>query len=217
MADSSAARQHMLDCQILPNKVTETRVADAIMAVPRELFVPKALRGVAYVDEDLAIGEGRYLMEPMIFARMLQALSPTAEDVALEIGSGSGYGAVVLSKLVQSVVGVEESETLLEQANSHLNELGVDNAAVVQGALAAGYVDQAPYDAILINGAVEILPELVLRQIADGGRLVAVVRQNGIGRAAIYVRNKDTISSRILFDAQIPMLPGFAEEKGFVF
>lgn len=218
MTDFAAARLNMVESQIRTNKVTDPRIVDAFGTVPREAFVGEAKRGIAYIDEDLEVAPGRYLMEPMVLARLLQAAAPQAGDMALDIGCATGYSTAVLAQLAETVVGLERERTLMDAANRTLNALDVDNAVVVEGALEAGYQKQAPYNVIVFQGAVAEVPETVKRQLADGGRLVAVVvDQAGIGRGTLVQRAGDSFSSRTLFDAATPLLPGFAREVGFVF
>jgi len=216
--DFAAARANMVESQIRPNKVTDARVIAAFSAVPRECFVPKALRGVAYVDEDVPIGNGRYLMEPMVLARLLQAAQPQPGDLALEIGSGTGYGSAVLARLAGTVVAVEDDPALSAKAMSELVELGIDNVAIVNGPLMAGYPAQAPYDVILFSGAVGTVPAAIREQLAEGGRLVAVESDGtGLGKARMLTRTGGVVSGRVLFDAAVPLLPGAAREPTFVF
>jgi len=208
----------MVESQIRTNKVTDPRIVDAFGTVPREAFVGEAQRGIAYIDEDLEVAPGRYLMEPMVLARLLQAAAPQAGDMALDIGCATGYSTAVLARLAETVVGLERERALIDAANRTLNALDVDNAVVVEGALEAGYQKQAPYNVIVFQGAVAAVPETVKRQLADGGRLVAVVVDPaGIGRGTLVQRAGDSFSSRTLFDAATPLLPGFAREAGFVF
>lgn len=208
----------MVESQIRTNKVTDQRVIAAFETVPRELFVDEAKRGIAYIDEDLEVAPGRYLMEPMVLGRLLQAAAPRAGDMVLDIGCASGYSTAVLAQLAETVVGVESDRALRDEANRTLNALDVDNAVVVEGALDAGYQKQAPYDVIVFQGAVSAVPDVIKRQLTDGGRLVAVVcDEGGIGRATLMQRSGGGFSARILFDAGTPLLPGFAREAGFVF
>jgi protein-L-isoaspartate(D-aspartate) O-methyltransferase len=218
MTDFAAARLNMVESQIRTNRVTDPRIVAAFEAVAREAFVGETRRGIAYVDEDLEVAPGRYLMEPMVLARLLQAAAPQAGDMALDIGCATGYSTAVIAQLVQTVVGLECDRGLMDLANRTLNALDVDNAVVVEGKLEVGYQKQAPYDVIVFQGAVCELPEAVKRQLAEGGRLVAVVVDAaGIGRGTLVQRSGDSFSRRILFDAATPVLPGFAREAGFVF
>lgn len=218
MTDFAAIRHNMVESQIRTNKVTDARVLAALEAVPRELFVPKRLQGVAYVDEDLAIAPGRYLMEPMVLARLLQAAEIESDDVVLDIGCATGYAAAVLARLAATVVAVESDPTLAEDATARLAELDVDNVAVVEGPLEQGYATQGPYDAIVLEGGVDAVPETITGQLAEGGRLVAVVTGGSrVGKATLMLRVHGALSRRVLFDAATPLLPGFRIEPGFVF
>lgn len=213
-----AARANMVENQVRPNKVTDDRVLNAMAAVPRERFVPKKLAGVAYVDEDIAVSEGRYLMEPMVLARLLQAAAIEPGDVVLDIGCATGYSTAVLARLADTVVAVESEAGLAEAAIALMTELDADNTAVVTGELAEGYAKQAPYDVIVLEGAVDEVPRALSDQLVEGGRMVAVVTgANRVGRATLLRRLHGVLSSRVLFDASVPLLPGFGSERGFVF
>ncbi len=217
-----AARANMVENQVRPNKVTDERVLAAMAAVPRELFVPKKFAGIAYVDEDIAVSRDRYLMEPMVLARLLQAAAIEPRDVVLDIGCASGYSTAVLARLADTVVAIESDAELAETAIALMAELDADNTAVVTGELAEGYANQAPYDVIVLEGAVEEVPRALSDQLSEDGRLVAVVtgeNRGGIhlGRATLMRRMHGRLSVRVLFDASVPPLPGFAVERGFVF
>ena len=218
MVDYAAARRNMVESQLRTNKVARTALLAAFESVPRELFVPEALRGAAYVDEDIDLGGGRYVMEPLVLARLLQAARPRAEDMVLDIGSGSGYGTAILARLSATVVALESDGALAERANRTLTELGIDNVIVVEGPLAEGYPKQGPYDVILLDGAVSRVPPAISGQLAEGGRLVTVVRDSaGVGRATLLQCHDRRVSGRVIFDAAVPILPGFEEESGFIF
>lgn len=217
MNDSAAARRHMIESQIMPSGVTDRGLLAALEAVPREIFVPKSLQGVAYVDEDLEVAPGRYLMEPRVFGKLLLAAGLREDDVVLDVGCGRGYHTAVLARLAGTVVALESDEELAAQASETLTELGVDNAAVVSGPLAEGYPSQAPYDVIFLSGAVEEVPEALSAQLDPSGRLLAVIGAGGTGQATLMLRHGETLARRSLFDAAIPLLPGFKLEPGFVF
>ncbi len=219
MVDYAVARLNMVESQIRTNRVTDPALVAAFDVVPRELFVPRTKRGIAYVDEALEIGDGRYMLEPMVLARLLQSALPQPGDVALDLACGRGYATVILSHMVSMVVGVEETDALVDAGNGTLAELEIDNAAIVSGHLRDGYPKQAPYNVILIDGAVEMVPAALFDQLADGGRLVTVEGGSAVGPgvAVIYKKRSGHIGRRILFDAGTPMLAGFEKEHGFVF
>jgi protein-L-isoaspartate(D-aspartate) O-methyltransferase len=218
MPDYAAARLNMVESQVRPNKVTDPRLLEALLEVPRETFVPDQLRGVAYVDEDVPLGGGRFLMEPMVFARLVQTAAVKPEDTVLEVGCGTGYGAAVLARLAARVVTLESEPDLARQAEANLRRTGVSNAKVVIGPLAGGYAGAAPYAVILFAGAVERVPSNITEQLAEGGRLVAVIAPPGEpGRATLITRVGGALSRRVVFDAGTPVLPGLQLEPGFAF
>lgn len=215
--DFVAARRNMVDRQVRTNKVTDELVVDALRQVPREIFVPEPLRGIAYVDEDLPLDGERYLVEPMVFARLLQAAAIRPTDIVLDLGCGPGYSTAVIARLANTVVALEADRGLLDLASRNLGLLKVDNAIVVEGPLEQGWPPQSPYNVVVLGGAVAHVPDQVIAQIGDEGRLVGVVADRGVGRAIILFPRGESVSSRTLFDATIPLLPGFAPEPTFVF
>jgi protein-L-isoaspartate(D-aspartate) O-methyltransferase len=218
MIDFSAARTNMVDSQLRTNKITDSKIIAGFETIPRETFLPETLRSVAYVDEDLAIGNGRYVMEPMVLARLIQAAAPEADDIALEIGAARGYGTAILAQIAATVVGLDSEQSLTDVMNETLNALGIDNAVAVTGNMAEGYARQAPYNVILFSGSIGEVPEAIIAQLSDGGRLVAVIRdKSGLGRATLLQRTGEAISRRHLFDASTPILSGFECDDRFVF
>ena len=215
--DFVAARQNMVDCQILPNRVDDQRIVDALLKIPREKFVPDNLTGIAYVDEIVPLGGQRYVMEAMVVARLLQTAALNAEDVALSIGCGTGYATAVLAHIVDTVVAVEPDKGLAQKANENLAAIGLDNVAVVEGKLEDGNIEQGPYNVIFFDGAVQTVPDAICDQLAEGGRLVAIVAGERVGTAYLYSRFGGVISKREVFDAGTPLLPGFGKQKAFVF
>jgi len=207
----------MVLSQLRPSGVRDERVIAAMAAVPREAFVAPYQQAIAYVDEDLPLGAGRYLMEPLVFGRLLVAAEVGPDDVVLDVGCASGYSAAVLARLAGTVVALEEDEGLADRADSSLVALGVDNAAIMRRPLAGGYVEQGPYDVIVIEGAVPAIPDGIAEQLREGGRLVAVVGNADIGRCVVVKRIGGLLSERITHDAAIPPLPGFARRAEFVF
>ncbi len=217
MSTDAAIRRNMVATQVRTNKVTDSRIIAAMETVARERFVPASLEAVAYVDHDLEISPGRFLMSPMVFGRLLQAAGIGENDVVLDVGCGTGYSAAVISGIAGAVVALESDPGLADQASELLTEFQVDNVVVVSGDLSAGHPDQAPYDVIVVNGAVEILPETLTGQLADGGRLVAVIMEGGIGSASLYLMQGETLSRRAVFEAAARLLPGFEAPPAFTF
>lgn len=220
MIDFAQARRTMVDGQVRVNDVTDAALISAMLEVPREKFVPEARAGLAYIDEDLCVQDAaggrpaRYLMEPMVLARLLQALELNADSKVLDVGCATGYSSAVLAHIAAHVTALEEDAALASSAKK-LARAG--NLEVVSGKASSGWAAGAPYDAILIGGAVEEVPQALTDQLKDGGRLAAVVRKDSAARAMLYVRSGDHVSARRLFDAAIPPLPGFEAAKSFVF
>ena len=218
MIDHTAARRNMVSGQIRTNRVTDERLIEAMEEIPRERFVPHAKRGVAYVDEDVEIASGRYLMEPMVLARLLQEAGIGSDDVVLDVGCGTGYATAVISRLAGTVIALDVDGSLAEEAERTLGGVDADNAIVVTGPLAEGYARQAPYDAILLGGAVDHLPQALTDQLGEGGRIVGVLREaGGVGQATLWARHRGALSSRSLFEASLPPLPGIARPVRFEF
>ncbi|MCW9034298.1 MAG: protein-L-isoaspartate O-methyltransferase [Rhodospirillales bacterium] len=212
-------RKNMVDGQVLPNRVTDPLVIDAMYEIPRENFVPKEKRSVAYIDEALEIGNGRYLLEPMVLARLLQAAEIQPDDTVLDVAGGTGYSSAVIAKIASIVVALESDSSLAETATATLNKMGLDNAVVVEGELVEGYAKQGPYNVIFINGAVGSVPETIVNQLAEGGRLVTItVGSDGVGRGTLIFRKNNLVSQRDLFDAGTPVLKEFpVAPKPFAF
>lgn len=218
MADFSNARQNMVDCQLRTNKVVDEALIARFEAVPRELFVEEAMQSIAYVDKDVSIGNGRYLIEPMVLAKLLQELAISRSEVVLDVGCGTGYSSAILSGLADTVVALEEDHDLATLANDLLTELAADNAIVVEAPLSGGYAAQGPYDIILVGGAIASVPPSLTDQLIDGGRLAAIIDDGkGQGRAILMIKGHGAVSQRELFDASVPSLPGFEPKMGFVF
>ena len=215
----AAARTHMIESQLRPNKVADARVIEGFARIRRELFVPENARAIAYIDEDLPVAPGRHLMEPAVAARLIQTAAVERTDIALVVGAGTGYEAAVLSKIARAVVALEEDAALARMARAALVEENIASVSVVEGALVAGWRQRAPFDVILIGGAVAEPPSAIVSQLAEDGRLVAVVRPEGpgMGRAVLVRRTGGIIARRVIFDAAIPFLPGFEPKPAFVF
>ena len=217
MTKFGAARAHMIERQLRPNKVVDARVLAAFAGIQRELFVPEHFQAVAYIDEDLPLGNGRYLKESMVVARLLQAAAVKRTDTALIIGAGTGYEAALVAALARNVVALEEDPELARGARAALVEHSVASVSIVEGPLTLGYRPRAPYDVILFCGGVAEVPSEIDSQLAEGGRLLAVVNPaNGVGRATLRTRTGGVVARRVLFDAATPLLPGFLPKRAFV-
>ncbi len=215
--DFAAKRRKMVDGQLRTTDVTSLPLIEAFLEVPREAFVPARLREIAYVDEDVAIAPGRYLMEPSPLAKLVQLAGLKPDDVVLDVGCGTGYSSAVMSRLVSSVIALESDEEIAGTAADTLSELGYDNIAVVTGPLPGGYAGEAPYDAIVLGGAVAEVPQALFDQLKEGGRLIAV---EGVGNAAtamLYVKENGVVSGRRAFNCAVKPLPGFEREEVFEF
>jgi protein-L-isoaspartate(D-aspartate) O-methyltransferase len=220
MTDFTLARRNMIDGQLRPNRVTNNQLLAAIADLPRERFLPSGLRSVAYADEDVPLGNGRHLMEPMVLARLIQTLQPQPEDKALVVASGAGYGAALLARLVKSVVALESDAKLAGSAEQTMRELGIAGLRLVSGPLELGCAAEAPYDVILIEGAVQHVPSAIVDQLAEGGRLgtvIAAASAGVLGVAQLVVKEGGVASGRPIFDAGTPALPGFATPPRFTF
>jgi len=223
MIDFALQRKNMVEGQVQPSDITDRRILRAMLEVPRERFVAPEKRATVYADEVLAVASphgsapARYMMAPRILAKLIQALELGDGDVVLEVGAGTGYGTAVVAKIARWVIALEADAALAEQASATLSSLGVTNVTLATGELAAGVPSEAPYDAILINGAVPDVPAALLDQLKDGGRLTAVVTDGAIGRAMQWRRLGGTFDARALFDAGAPRLPGFERKPVFVF
>src|SRR5438105_2070918 len=218
MTSYETARIRMVESQLRPNKVADKRIINAFLEIRRELFVPEQLQAVAYVDEDLPLGGGRHLLEPMVAARLLQAAAIERTDAALVAGAGTGYEAALIAFLARSVVAVEGDLELARRGRMALVEHSIASVTFVEGPLPQGYPGRAPYDVIFFCGAIAEIPSEIASQLADGGRLTAVVRSgSGMGRATLTTRLGGSLGRRVLFDAATPWLPGFLPKPVFAF
>ena len=215
--DFSALRLHMVDGQLRTTGVTALDVLDAFLEVPREAFVPARLRELAYLDEDLEVAPGRYVMEPSPLARLIQLASVKPGDVVLDAGCATGYSSAVLSRLATSVIAVESDQHLADSASAALLDLGFDNVVVVSGPIAGGYPSEGPYDVILIGGSVDEVSQTLFDQLRDGGRLVVVEGRGNAGSAKLYIKEGAVVSGRSVFNSAVRPLPGFAKKTEFQF
>ncbi|MCV6825008.1 MULTISPECIES: protein-L-isoaspartate O-methyltransferase family protein [Halocynthiibacter] len=216
MTDFSTRRTMMVDTQIRPSDVTKFPIIAAMLEVPREDYVPEELREAAYLDGNIALGEGRVLLEPRTFGKMLDALDIQASDLILDVGCGLGYSTAVLAHMGDTVVGVESDEAQADTAQETLSAGGIDNAAVVAGPLANGAAKHCPYDIIVIEGGIEVLPQSIADQLKDGGRIAALFVEGTLGEVRIGQKTDGTIAWRRAFNADAPVLLGFEKTEEFV-
>ncbi|MEM0948563.1 MAG: protein-L-isoaspartate O-methyltransferase [Pseudomonadota bacterium] len=215
MPDFALRRTLMVDTQVRPSDVTKFPIIEAMLAVPREDFVPAALREAAYMGENVDLGAGRVVLEPRTFAKMLDLLDIQPDEMVLDLGSGLGYSAAVLSRLAEAVVAVEPDPAWAKEAESGLAEAAADNVAVVEGDLADGAPQHGPYNAILVQGGVETVPAALLDQLLDGGRIAAVFMEGALGVCRIGFKSGRTVSWRDGFNAAAPVLQGYEHDQAF--
>ncbi|MDP2086698.1 MAG: protein-L-isoaspartate O-methyltransferase [Gemmobacter sp.] len=214
MSDFAARRVMMVDTQVRPSDVTKYPVIAAMLAVPREAYVPTAMREAAYVGENLPLAPQRVLLEPRTFAKMLDAMDIRADELVLDVGAGLGYSAAVIARMAEAVVAVE-TEPMASEAQANLGSERVDNVAVITGELVAGSPRQAPFDAIVIEGGVEVVPDTLTAQLKVGGRIAALFMVGALGVVRIGTKTADGIVWRDTFNAAAPVLPGFARVRAF--
>lgn len=217
MFNYAEARAHMVESQVRTNDVTDPEIQRSLGSVARELFTPAAKKPLAYSDNNVQTDEGRWLIRPRDFAKLIQAADIKPTDIVLDIACGRGYSTCVLAGLADTVVGLEDSEAMVEKATEMLASAEVMNAAVVKGDLKAGASAHGPFDVIFVNGAVTQIPKSWIEQLAAGGRLVVVQAGDHIGRAKVFTKVGNAVGDRIVFDAAIPTLPGFEPAAEFVF
>jgi protein-L-isoaspartate(D-aspartate) O-methyltransferase len=215
-------RAHMVDGQLRTTGIINHAILQAFFDIPREEFVPARMKEIAYVDDDLRVTPAgalpaRYIMEPSPLAKLLQLAGIDHDDLVLDIGCATGYSAAIISRIAGSVIAIESDEDLAAQATETLTELGCDNVAVVQAPLEDGLESEAPYDVIVFGGAIEFVPEKILDQLKEGGRLVAVIGTGNAAQARIFVKKDGIVSEWPDFNAAIRPLPGFEREKSFHF
>ena len=222
MTNFATARQKMVDGQVLTSDVTDHRILDAMLTLPREMFVPAEKQALAYLDLDLDVGGTgtvrRYLLKPMLTAKLLQAAGIQSTDTVLIVGCATGYMAALAARLAGKVTATESDTALAAQARDVLSKLGFqENVSIEVAEAAAGWPASPPYDTIILNGATEIAPKALFEQLAEGGRLVGVWAANRPSRAMIVTHSRGDFGSRVLFDAAAPILPGLERRPEFVF
>lgn len=216
-SDFVTARQRMVDGQVRTSDVTDPRVTEAMLTVPRETFVPESKVAMAYLDLDLEVGDNRFLQKPVVVARLLQAAEIRSTDTVLVVGCASGYTAALAAKLAQQVHATDPDAGLVARARASLDKLGLTTMSVTVAAPAEGDSAHAPYDVIVLEGATEVVPEHLYGQLKEGGRLVGVFATGNVQRATLVTHSHDDFGSRILFDASARLLPGMQRTPEFVF
>lgn len=215
MPDFENRRRTMVDTQVRPSDVTKFPIIDAMLRIPREVFVPEDLIEAAYVGENLMLAPGRCLLEPRTLAKMLDALEVTERDLVLDLGCGTGYSSALLAKMAQAVVAVEPDASLAKDAEQALAQVGAESVVLVQGPLAAGSPAHAPFDAMILQGGIEVFPEGLVQQLREDGRVVALFMSGALGVVRLGVRHGDMIGWRDLFNAAAPVLPEFRQPSVF--
>jgi protein-L-isoaspartate(D-aspartate) O-methyltransferase len=218
MTDFATARRNMVDGQVRTTNVTDLRVIAAMLEVPRETFVAPANAALAYLDLDVPVGEGagaRRLLKPQVVAKLLQAADLAATDRVLDVGCATGYGAALLARIAAQVVALEQDPALAQTARAAL--AGLPNVSVQSGTLSEGWPQGGPYGAIVLEGATEVAPQALFRQLKDGGRLVCVLGSGPGAKGVVYRRSGEETGGRAVFDAAAPLLPGFVRPLEFAF
>ena len=211
------ARKNMILSQLEPNNISNKKLLSAMGNIPREKFLSEKSNAQAYLDSNIEIEDGRYLVSPMIFAKMIQFANIKPNEVVLDIGCCTGYSTAIIAHLAATVVGLESNKRFIEKATELLGHLEIDNAAVVQGDLEKGYPEQGPYDVIILNGSTVNLPENILDQISDGGRVIYIEGLAPLGKAVYFEKRGKVFGKKILFDAVAPIIPGFEQNPKFQF
>ena len=217
MTDSAMQRLNMVESQVRPSDVTDRRVIRAMLDLPREQFVPDALRSIAYMDTEVTVSPARKLVAPRVLAKLIQELRCEADRSVLDIGCATGYSTAILARLARRVVGLESDADLAARAQKALGALAVANATIAQGPLPAGRANEGPFDAILLNGSVPEAPRGLIDQVRDGGRIVGVLADGAFGQAVVWTRAGNSLDARVVFDAGAQPLPGFERTPEFVF
>ena len=215
MTDYAARRTMMVDTQIRPSDVTKFPIINAMLSVPREAFVPDHVREAAYMGENVDLGEGRVIFEPRTLAKMLDVLDIQRDELVLDLGCALGYSAAVIAHMAEAVVAVEENADMLQEAQTLLAEYGADNVVLHEGSLAQGAAEHGPFDVIVIEGAVAHLPEVLLDQLKDGGRIACLFMEGALGVMRVGYKIDGVVNWRFAFNAGGPVLPGFERHSAF--
>ena len=216
MPDFAARRTMMVDTQVRPSDVTKFPVIEAMLAVPRERFVPEAQQEAAYVGETLTLAPGRVLLEPRTLAKMLDALDLRADELVLDLGVGMGYSSALIARLAEAVIAIEPIEELAAEAEAAIAAVGANNVIVERAPLDAGAPRHGPYDVIIVQGGVEEFPQPLVDQLKDGGRAAAVFMEGALGVVRIGVKRDGAMRWRDAFNAAAPVLDGYARKRSFV-
>ncbi|GIT93112.1 protein-L-isoaspartate O-methyltransferase [Jannaschia pagri] len=215
MTDSQSLRTMMVDTQVRPSDVTKFPIIAAMLDIPREDYVPAAAEPVAYMDAPVPLGDGREMMDARTLAKMLDALAVEDTDEVLIVGGGLGYSAAVMARMAASVVMVEEDRAMASEAEAALGRASVDNAAVLEGPLTDGAAKASPFDVILIEGGIETVPDSLLQQLKDDGRIAALFQDGALGDVRIGHMAQGRVAWRFAFNASAPVLPGFETAREF--
>lgn len=216
MSDYATRRQIMVDTQVRPSDVTKFPIIEAMLSVPRELFVPAEKREAAYVGEHVTLGDGRVILDPRTLAKMLEAADIQPDHVVLDIGAGLGYSSALAARLADAVIALENDGDRVSDAEKALAEAGVDNVAVVEGPLTDGAQQHGPYDVILVQGAVQTMPDKITDQLKEGGRIVVIFQDGALGAVRVGYNIDGAVSWRFAFNAGAPIIRGFEADQVFV-
>lgn len=216
MTDFATRRRVMVDTQVRPSDVTKFPIIDAMLRIPRELFVPDSEAEAAYAGRNLHMSKDRVVLEPRTLAKMLDALGLDQDDLVLDIGAGLGYSSAVIARIAEAVVAVEEDEGFASEAQVLLGE-HADNVLLHTGPLVDGAAAHGPYDAIVVEGGVAVLPDSITDQLKDGGRIACVFMEGALGTVRIGWKIDGALTWRFAFNASAPVLPGFEKKAAFAF
>ncbi|MEP3296396.1 MAG: protein-L-isoaspartate O-methyltransferase [Pseudoruegeria sp.] len=215
MPNFESRRTTMVDTQVRPSDVTKFPIIEAMLSVPRELFVPRALTEAAYIGENLEFAPGRVLLEPRTLAKMLDALDIQSTEVVLDVGCGQGYSSALIARIADAVIGIEQDADQIQEGENVLTDLGVDNVVMLERSLVEGAAKHGPYDVITVQGAVETIPTELLDQLKEGGRIGCLFRTGELGELKIGYKVNGVLTWRLICHASAPVLPGFEAKRAF--